>query len=234
MTDAQRTREIAAWLDAYERVRALVTDLDPDQAALRVPTTPAWSVRDLLAHMVGLGVDVVAGREPEDHDSRWTQGHVDARAASTISDLLAEWADVADPLVAWMREHRTRPLGDVVIHEQDLRGALGVPGGRQSAGLRIVREQRAEKLTPALEQVALEQVAPEASTLEMRGDTWSHRWGPGPAQVVLEAPDYDLFRALTSRRSADQLRSWTVLGDVEPLLPAFAALGALPEDAIEE
>lgn len=47
--------------------------------------------------------------------------------------------------------------------------------------------------------------------------------------MVLEASAYDLFRALVSRRSAAQLRSWVVQGDVEPYLPLFAGLGDLPE-----
>ena len=37
-------------------------------------------------------------------------------------------------------------------------------------------------------------------------------------------------RALLARRSADQIRSWTRSGDVEPVLDAFATLGSLPQD----
>ena len=48
------------------------------------------------------------------------------------------------------------------------------------------------------------------------------------AEVVLRASDFDLARALVTRRSANQLRSWTVRGDVTPYLDAFAMLGPLP------
>ena len=46
--------------------------------------------------------------------------------------------------------------------------------------------------------------------------------------MVLRAPDFEFARALVTRRSADQLRSWTAQGDVEPYLDGFALLGPLP------
>ncbi|MGH3445483.1 MAG: hypothetical protein ACRDPB_08915 [Nocardioidaceae bacterium] len=46
-----------------------------------------------------------------------------------MHDLLAEWQGLVEPLVAWMHAHTTRPLADLVILEQDLRGALAAPGG---------------------------------------------------------------------------------------------------------
>ena len=51
---------------------------------------------------------------------------------------------------------------------------------------------------------------------------------------MLRAPDFELARALVGRRSAAQMRGWTVLGDVTPYLPAFALLGALPEADLTE
>ena len=54
------------------------------------------------------------------------------------------------------------------------------------------------------------------------------------AAVVVRAPDFDLARALVTRRSAAQLRSWTERGDVTPYLDAFALLGALPEADLQE
>ena len=45
---------------------------------------------------------------------------------------------------------------------------------------------------------------------------------------MLTASEFDLTRALMTRRSAAQLRSWVTAGDIEPYLPSFAALGELP------
>ena len=115
---------VEEWGRAQQRVIDLVRDLPPERAATTVPACPDWTVRDLLAHMVGLGVDVVAGDEPDDHNSTWTGKHVTERQDRDVAALVAEWEAVAEPLRAWMRSHNVRPLGDVIIHEQDLRGAL--------------------------------------------------------------------------------------------------------------
>ena len=63
---------VEEWSRAQQRVIDLVADLPPERAELRVPACPDWTVRDLLSHMVGLGVDVVAGDEPDDHNETWT------------------------------------------------------------------------------------------------------------------------------------------------------------------
>ena len=73
-------RRIQQWQAAYERVRALVAEADPEALEARVPACPGWTGRELLAHMVGLGADVVGGDEPDDHNEAWTQAQVDARA----------------------------------------------------------------------------------------------------------------------------------------------------------
>lgn len=45
--------------DTRRRVIATVATLDP---ALAVPACPGWDVRAVVAHLVGLAVDVTTGR----------------------------------------------------------------------------------------------------------------------------------------------------------------------------
>ncbi|MFC5139256.1 maleylpyruvate isomerase family mycothiol-dependent enzyme [Actinomycetospora rhizophila] len=215
--------DIAEWSRAQQRVIALVSGLTAERAETTVPACPDWTVRDLLSHMVGLGADVLAGDEPDDHNEEWTARQVDARRGRDVAALVAEWEVVAEPLCAWMAEHGTRPLGDVTIHEQDLRGALGVPGGRDTPAMAALRDRFVGRFAPRLD-AGLPPIA-------LVGEQWS--WcsagEPADAAVELRAGDFDLARALMTRRSADQLRAWTVRGDVEPYLDAFATLGPLPE-----
>jgi uncharacterized protein (TIGR03083 family) len=214
---------IAEWTAARQRVADVVTSTD--RAELRVPACPDWTVRQLLAHMVGLGTDVVAGDEPDDHNSAWTQRQVDERADATVADLLAEWDANADRIRGWMAENGARPLGDVIIHEQDLRGAVGVPGAQDTDGLHAIRDRMAAGFGQAVDgRPGIALVSP----------TWSWPADTGDAAVVLEASEFDLARALMSRRSEAQLRAWTVRGDVGPYLDAFAALGSLPENDLNE
>ena len=217
---------IEEWSRAQQRVIGLVTGLSPDRAGTRVPACPDWSVRDLLAHMVGLGADVVAGDEPDDHNAAWTARQVARRRDRDVAELVAEWRAVADPLRDWMRAHGTRPLFDVTIHEQDLRGALGEPGAQDTPAMAAVRDRFAARLADRLR---------GRPPLALVGERWRWESEPGaePA-VVLRAPEFELTRALLARRSAHQLRGWTVHGDIEPYLDAFRSLGPLPTTDLSE
>jgi uncharacterized protein (TIGR03083 family) len=218
---------IEEWSRAQQRVIELVTDLPPERAELRVPACPDWTVRDLLSHMVGLGVDVVAGDEPDDHNEAWTGKHVTERRGRDVAALVAEWQEVAEPLRAWMRANTVRPLGDVIIHEQDLRGALGVSGGQDTEGLHAIRERFVGRLGPRVA---------DLPPIALVGEhwTWTSAGRVDDAATVVRAPDFDLARALVTRRSAAQLRAWTVRGDVAPYLDAFAMLGPLPAADLTE
>jgi uncharacterized protein (TIGR03083 family) len=220
--------EVEAWRETQLRVCALVEGLDGEQVGTRVPATPDWTVRDLLSHMVGLGADVLAGDEPDDHNATWTQTQVDARRDRSAAELLAEWRGLADDLVAWMREHGTRPLGDVVIHEQDLRGAVDAPGGRDSVGFALIRDRMAARFGRAAAGL------PPVALVADDGWAWCSSGAVDDAEVVLTGDGFDLGRAVTSRRTAAQLRALTSRGDVTPYLDAFAGLGPLPDHPLPE
>lgn len=218
---------IEEWTRAQRRVVDLMRDTTTEQAQVRVPACPDWTVRDLFSHMVGLGTDVLAGDEPDDHNAAWTGRQVQQRRDRDVPALIAEWEAATGPLQEWMRVHGTRPLGDVVIHEHDLRGALDAPGARDSGGVQAVRDRFigrfAERVTD-LPPIAL--VGPRWQ--------WVSRGAVDDATVVIRADDFDLARALVTRRSAAQLRRWTARGDVGPFLDAFALLGPLPQHDLSD
>ncbi len=213
------------WRAAMERVIDLVRDAGDAGLAVTVPACPGWTAHDLVAHMVGLGADVLRGHEPDDHDAAWTQAHVDDRAGAGAADLVAEWEALADDLERYVAQRAARPLLDAVIHEQDLRGALAAPGARDTDGVRLAREALARRLGNAVS---------DRPPVVLEADDWTWRSGEGEPGVVLAADGFELFRALTSRRTADQLRTWVVSGDVEPYLDGFAGLGDLPELPLPE
>ena len=100
---------VRGWRDAFDRVCGLVERLRDVELEVTVPACPDWTARQLLAHMVGLGVDVLAGDEPDDHNSTWTQRQVDARRDRSAPDLLEEWRGVADDLVGLDARARQPP-----------------------------------------------------------------------------------------------------------------------------
>lgn len=217
------------WRAVLDRVRGFVTDAvehDGVQAMnLTVPACPDWSAHDLLSHVVGLGADVLDGDEPDDHNADWTQAQVAARRGRSSLEVLDEWVGLADRMETYLRERSPRPLNDAIIHEQDLRGALERPGARDTAGLASVRATLAERLAGSLG---------DLPPLALRSEGWSWSSGDGEPGAVLEASGFDLFRAVSSRRTAEQLRSYVVAGDVTPYLDHFAQLGDLPTRSLPE
>jgi uncharacterized protein (TIGR03083 family) len=230
---ANGSAEAAAWWrEAHERVCALVEEaLADDATALEapVPACPDWSGRELLAHVVGLTADVLDGDEPDDHNAGWTAAQVEARRGRTGAELLEEWSGHAEAMVRYLDEQDERPMGDAIIHEQDLRGALGRPGARDTAGLAAVRQTMAERLG-----AGLDASSDDRPPLVLRAPGWTWASGDGEPGAVLEASGFDLFRAVVSRRTAQQLRSYVVAGDVTPYLDAFAQLGDLPDQELPE
>jgi uncharacterized protein (TIGR03083 family) len=219
--------EIAEWTNAQQRVCELVQSLDAAETERPVPACPDWTVTQLLAHMVGLSADVLAGDEPDDHNSTWTRHQVETRADRDPADLIAEWRALTRPMQDWMGQHGTRPLNDVVIHEQDLRGAVGRPGGRDTDGLAAVRDVMAERFATRIRRAKLPPV-------QLRSPEWIFSTGDREPGLELSAPTFDLARALMTRRTADQLRQWATAGDLDPYLPMFGGLGPLPDRPLPE
>ncbi|MEH3157153.1 MAG: maleylpyruvate isomerase family mycothiol-dependent enzyme [Gordonia paraffinivorans] len=216
---------VTEWTAAQHRVIGLVGAATSAAVESRVPACPDWTVRDLLSHMVGIGADVVAGHEPDDHNQDWTAAQVDARRDRDVAELIAEWRGLTDPMVEHLRTAGDRPVNDITIHEQDLRGALRIHGATDTPAAHHVRDRFAGRLGDRLGDLPV---------LELRGSGWTWRSGEGDPAVVVAASDADLARALVSRRSAAQLRAWTITGDVTAHLDAFAILGPLPEADLTE
>lgn len=154
-----------------ERIRTLVDAhrdvyeslLDVSEAlgspAFERPTgCPGWSVRDVLAHVVGLEAVLAGDAEPEvelpdlphlrDDLGRYMEGHVHLRRDRPVGDLLIEMRDVFSrrlgqlenvvspddllPGLAGSEQPAARLLSirvfDLWAHEQDVRRAVGRPG----------------------------------------------------------------------------------------------------------
>jgi uncharacterized protein (TIGR03083 family) len=216
----------AAYAEVRERMTALLTDASPDQLTRQVPACPDWTVKDLAAHVVGVAVDVAAGRVEGAGSDPWTAAQVEARKDASLQDLLAEWQSVPaeQALQAVDEMQAAQVVFDVATHEHDLRGALEQPGARDSRGVDV-------------------------------GWTWATtvlgmlRDGYGEGAIVLTTPDgsttcgsaeptsgvtadrFELFRAMTGRRSAEQVASWAWTG--EPAVERLCLLPARPTPLVE-
>ena len=69
----------------------LVRALSDEERETIVPNCPAWRVRDVLAHVTGVNVDVVSGNVAALGADEWTQGQVESRAAMSLAEICNEW-----------------------------------------------------------------------------------------------------------------------------------------------
>jgi uncharacterized protein (TIGR03083 family) len=200
-----------AYRDARTRVCALVADAGPDAFDAFAPAAPDWRARDVLAHLTGVCADITSGNLDGVATDAWTGAQVDARRDWTVERLVAEWDElgpaVEELIPAFPEPLAVQLLADTTTHEHDIRGALGMPGAHDSDALGLAFPGVARYgLTAAL------QLETEAGTVTT-GD------GEGTVLATVRAPRFELFRAMTGRRSADQIRAYE--WDPEPHVEAL-------------
>ena len=218
---AGRLTPSAAYLVVRGRLSADLAGIDTDQAQLPVPCCPDWTVRETLAHLVGVGADILTGQTGQAGSPAWTARQVADRAGVPVTDLLAEWSTTA-PAVAGLLAAAPKIMGQVtmdgVTHEYDLRGALGLPLPAGQAGGDPV-------LAVALDWLLFRfgRATDKAGYPPFRLITAGRCWAIGDGDPLATArwSPLDTLRALTGRRSLDQVRALDWDGDPEPWLPAL-------------
>jgi uncharacterized protein (TIGR03083 family) len=208
-------------VEAYDAVRRrlepVLSAADPQHA---VPACPGWSVRDVLAHLVGLCEDWVHGRFEGYASEEWTAAQLERHRGESCVSMLETWR-------ATMRaftELDDSPLGatparwafgDAVVHEADLRGATStgrVPETAVELGLQgAVARWRQVLRGAGLGGVRV--VLPDGQELRTSA--------PGDERAVeVGADPYEVFRGLAGRRSVAQVAGWSWSVDPSPYLAA--------------
>jgi len=215
----------AAYRGCRERITELLTGLHDRQARTDVPACPGWRVRDVVAHLSGGIADVLAGRLDGAGTDEWTAAQVRARRGCPLVEILHEWhtnAPRVEPLMDSAGEIGRQAVADVVTHEHDIRGALRRPGARGSDAVIVGLGFGAARLVEA--------AASRGVALRVQS-TNRLTFGSEHADVTLTAEPFELLRAITGRRSVDQLRAMPWDGDCERAIPAFWWYGLHPADA---
>jgi hypothetical protein len=204
------------------RVSELVAGSDDATLDVIAPATPEWTVHDLLAHLVGVTTDIVSGNLDGVGTDAWANAQVDARRGRRIDELLAEW-DEHGPVVEEMAGQFGRAAGqllsDATTHEHDVRGALAAGGARDSTAVTLsflfVGLSLGEQLDHS-----------ECGALVVQHGRRSDTLGSGAPTATLRIDDFEFVRALTGRRSIEQLAAYDWDGTFAPehlVLTRFAA-----------
>jgi uncharacterized protein (TIGR03083 family) len=226
MTNASVESILPTVAPAYAALRARVTDLvagalaaDRTAAERAVPACPEWRVRDVVGHLAGACEDVLAGRLDGVASEAWTEAQVSRHAEDDVTDLLRTWNTAAAELEEIVPQFPPAPAAqwvfDAVTHEQDLRGALGMPGARDSDAVGIGVTFLLHAFGGFVERAGLPSVG-------VRTEARSWAVGPEPAEVCFEVSEFELLRALAGRRTAEEVRALAVAGEPEPFLAFFA------------
>lgn len=219
------------------RLEPILSDLDDAAWDTPVPACPGWRVRDVLAHLVGIIEDAVAGKLSGPPPPELTAEEVDRHRADDPAELLRTWTAMAPFFEEAIGQGARWPAFlDVLSHEHDIRSALGLGGERDHPDVR----RAAELLTAALPDGlvvdlvpregpgALE--APEAWSTDRQTDRPTEANG---APIRLRATAFEILRLRLGRRSLAQVRALDWTGDPEPFLDRLFVFGPTPTDLRE-
>ena len=220
-------RELYA--DGRERLCDLALTLGPEDAELPVPACPGWTVKDVFSHVSGVCSDVLAGRLHGVATDPWTAAQVSARAAAALPEVIAEWRSSAEAFDALLNDDAPRQLiVDLWTHEQDIRGALGVRGGRDSAQVVYAVGAMAAAFGDGWGDRPLVRFVGESGSWDLGS--------PGsldePA-ATLRASDFELVRAFVGRRSRSQFLALGWEGDGSPFVDHLHAFPYPSADLVE-
>jgi len=213
------------YLESQRRVEELVSPLDAKALDVLTPACPAWTVRDVLAHLAGAAASVGAGSSAAVGSDAWTAEHVESRRGVPVADLLAERRACSPRLQELPPDHRgwLPAVHDALSHEADIRGALGAPGLPADA---------LAAAFPMLEPALRSKFRPLGATvLELNGQP--RAYGDGAPALVARAPLFEFWRGVFGRRSDRQLRGWVLVGDAEAFAHAVPVFPARDTDLVE-
>jgi uncharacterized protein (TIGR03083 family) len=226
MTSPTGEQVAAVYAACADRITDIAQSLDDAQLAARVAGTPKWSVIELLSHLVGGPADVVAGNLDGVATEPWTQAQVDARRGRSVDELLAEWQPLREPVEGVCRSGAAPALAfDIATHEQDVRGALGLPRLSDDAAIDLVASGFASRAV----RVCADGGLPALQLVDPAG------WSFGePGGVSVTAPKFELFRLMAGRRSGRQGASLDWSDDPAPYLDLLSPFGPLRDSDIAE
>jgi uncharacterized protein (TIGR03083 family) len=211
------------------RVGRLVTEAEATALARVAPAAPGWTAHDVLAHLVGVASDIVAGNLEGVGTDPWAAAQVARSRDRSCADLVAEW-DEHGPVVESMTEQFGRAAGqllaDATTHEHDVRGALGVPGARDSDAVALTVGFLGWSLGEQLD-------AGDVGALVVEHGGTTDTFGTGAPVATLRIDRFELVRALTGRRSLEQIAGYDWEGAFAPERLVLDRFTARPDPLVE-
>jgi uncharacterized protein (TIGR03083 family) len=214
----------AMYLDTHARLSELVAGLDRAAVATAVPACPGWSVADVVAHVTAVADDALAGRLTGPPSDEQTAEQVARYKDVPVDDVLSAWSELAPKFAEVVGAFEVWPAAlDVAAHEQDVRGALGLPGYRDTDIVRSGAARLVRLLNP-----------PRSLVVEVEDAMFPVEGADGAAdELRLRTTRWEVFRFRLGRRSRAQLAAMAWSGDPAPILDHLAIFGPARADVVE-
>ena len=214
---------------AQTRVIDLVSTLSPPALATTVPGTPRWTVEQLVCHMTGVCADMVDGRVDGAATEPWTSRQVSERHDHPLPDVLVEWRSRTPAVLEMLAVPGKIDAAafDLLTHEHDLRGALGLAGPSDEAAVKAVTTRVTGRVNHLVDKAGL-----PGLRLVNDDDDWV--CGSAAVGVTGTAPTMEWFRALFGRRSPAQILTYVWDGDPSPYFDLLNLFGPLPPQDVAE
>jgi len=198
---------------AYHEVRVGLMELlrSRSDAELDViaPATPEWRVRDIVAHLAGVCDDITEGNMTGVASDEWTAAQVAKRADWATGRLLDDWDEHATFVEGQMNAlgpGMGQMLFDAFTHEQDIRGALGEPGRRDSAAEAIAFDWIVTSMqAPADASPDDSRLRPPIHLVTDAGE--ADIYGAPGSATTLRVSRFEFLRSITGRRSRRQIEA---------------------------
>jgi uncharacterized protein (TIGR03083 family) len=199
-----------AYHKAIHNVRTLMAGY-PGSDDLPVPSCPEWTVRALVAHLVGI-CSFAIGRM-----SGWAEVERSS-AGMGVDGLLDEWARMGEQAERLLAERGGRRgslmVMDAFTHELDLRYAVGAPLPEDHSAF-----PRAFEIV--LNGFSAEVAAHNLPAVLVAVDGREWQAGIGEPVATLSGDRYDIYRSLAGRRTHEQITRLGWSRDSHRWLPAF-------------
>ncbi|MBO0677896.1 maleylpyruvate isomerase N-terminal domain-containing protein [Mycolicibacterium sp. S2-37] len=208
--------------ESRDRIVGLVAGLDDAAWHTAVPACPGWSVRDVVAHVTAVVQEWCDGRLTGAPTDEQTAAQIARFADHDAIEIIGAWATATGELIELAQTRGlVAPVGDIVSHEHDIRGALARPGARDSAAVRYSSDQLLAMLqTPVPLRVIVED--------------GEYRSGPSDGREwELRTHRFEALRWRTGRRSRAQLAAMAWSADPAPVLDALYLFGPADTDIVE-
>ena len=215
--------------ETRQRLSEFARDLG-DASRTPAPSCPGWTVHDVCSHLVGIIADIQAGRMEGVGSDEWTLAQVTARRDRPIAEVIDEWDAIAPAFEAqvagWPGTVAAQLVADCSMHELDVRNAVGDTGARDTDGVRTAISHYSNGLAERIAAAGLGPIALHAGDeIVVIGDD--------EPVISVAATWFEISRALSGRRSTDQIKAYGWDRDADAYVALFGAHGNRQEALVE-